>query len=49
MSTYKEGYKKTRRGQIGKIVEEVYLRRDISCGYKNCSHCKEIGILKIIL
>ncbi|KRX06611.1 Nucleic acid-binding, OB-fold [Pseudocohnilembus persalinus] len=43
MSTIKINYRKTKRGQIGKIVEEVYLRRDVSCGYKGCSICSEFG------
>lgn len=43
MSTIKVSYRKTRRGQIGKIVEEIYLRRDISCGYKKCPHCRDFG------
>ena len=30
--------KKTRRGNILKIVREHYLRDDLSCGSKACSH-----------
>jgi hypothetical protein len=26
-------FKKTRKGGIGKIVKQVYLRNDIPCGY----------------
>lgn len=32
----KVNYKKTRRGCVGKICKEVYLRQDISCGLKDC-------------
>ncbi len=30
--------KKTRRGQILKIVREHYLRDDLSCGSESCSN-----------
>ncbi len=39
MSKVKITYKKTKRGGIGKIVKEVYLRKDISCGLLNCAFC----------
>ncbi|KAL4471595.1 hypothetical protein ABPG74_008488 [Tetrahymena malaccensis] len=36
-------FEKYRRGGIGKKVTELYLRDDISCGLKNCQHCKTPG------
>ncbi len=33
-------YKKTKRGRFFKVVNEVYLRTDISCGVENCSLCE---------
>ena len=33
--------KKTRKGGVMKIVREQYLRDDVWCGVKNCSHCSQ--------
>ena len=32
--------KKTRRGKVVKVVREHYLRDDIFCGSKACTHCE---------
>lgn len=31
--------KKTRRGQVRRIVREIYLRDDITCGISGCEIC----------
>ena len=33
-------YKKTKRGKIRKLVKEIYLRDDISCGFYSCQVCE---------
>jgi exosome complex exonuclease DIS3/RRP44 len=39
MLTSKTFVKKTKRGRILKVVREHYLREDVYCGVKDCSHC----------
>ncbi|CAG5119546.1 unnamed protein product, partial [Candidula unifasciata] len=42
MLTNKVFIKKTRLGGVMKIVREIYLRDDISCGSEGCSRCDEL-------
>lgn len=34
----------TKAGKVQKIVREVYLRQDISCGSKVCSECTSASV-----
>ncbi|XP_053992821.1 uncharacterized protein LOC128883949 [Hylaeus volcanicus] len=40
--------KKTRRGQIHRVLNEIYLRDDIACGIANCNVCKPFTNLGIL-
>ena len=42
MLTTQTFLKKTRRGNVIKIVREHYLRDDIYCGSSSCKKCKHI-------
>lgn len=44
MITQKQFYKKTKKGSIIKLVNEVYLRNDIHCGLFNCLQCSTENI-----
>lgn len=39
MLTFKTYHRKTKRGNVLKIVREHYLRDDIHCGIAECRHC----------
>lgn len=43
MLTSKTFVKKTKRGNVLKVVREHYLRDDVWCGVKGCSICKQGG------
>jgi exosome complex exonuclease DIS3/RRP44 len=44
MITQKQFYKKTKKGSIIKLVNEVYLRSDIHCGLIDCPECLKENI-----
>ena len=44
MLTTQTFLKKTRRGNVIKVVREHYLRDDIYCGSSACTDCKHIII-----
>ena len=49
MITQKQFYKKTKKGSIIKLVNEVYLRNDIHCGLADCGECLKENIEFVIL
>ena len=36
----KTAYRKTKRGRVLKLTKEVYLRKDIPCGFESCPFCE---------
>ena len=44
MITLKQFYRKTKKGSIIKLVNEVYLRGDVHCGLIGCAECTKENI-----